>query len=105
MTLNMFKPELPGHKARCTAYKSSRDYISEKMPIPDQEGGCPDAKEDGQDGQRARLEPDHSDRERSRHHHMARGKAAVLIALEEIENVAWDALENHGWRLASKNQL
>jgi hypothetical protein len=105
MPLNMLEPELPGHKARRTAYKSSGDYISDKMPISDHEGGCPGAKEDGQDGQRTRLKPNHNDRERSRHHHMAGGKAAVLIALEEIEYLARDSLEEYGWILTSENEL
>jgi len=105
MTLNMFEPKLPRQEASRAANESSGNNISDKVPISDDESGCPNAKEDDKDGQCAGLKPNHGDRKRSRHHHMAGGKAAVPIALEEIEYMAWDPVRKHGWILASENEL
>ena len=57
----MFEPQLPGHEAGSTAHENSGNNISDKVPISDDESGCPNEKEVGQEGQCARLKSNYGE--------------------------------------------
>jgi len=99
---NVLTPKLSGQKSGCGAHKRPSDYICDKMPVSNQQRGCPYAKQNDENGQRTGLEPDQGDCERCGHDHVARWKAAVLVALEEIEYVGRRPLEKIKWILATE---
>jgi hypothetical protein len=91
----MLDPEFSSQKARGATHKSTGDYISHKMPVSPDEDRSTDTKKEHEHKSCARLKPDHGNGKGGRHHHVAGGKAAMLVTVEEIKDMAWSAVKQH----------